>query len=105
MSSGLLNWLFRNIYLEGSRRGFIARLLDGIESVRGSLPETELGQQPVKLQKTGNRYQRLDHLQIRAQHSFNIYAGTWIISPSLISTRTLVPLARFSCLSCRKRAP
>ncbi|WP_095205152.1 hypothetical protein [Mesorhizobium carmichaelinearum] len=45
----------------------MARLLDGRESIRRSLPETALGKQSVKLYKPNHRNARFAHLHVGAK--------------------------------------
>lgn len=47
----------------------MARLLDGCESIRRSVPETALGKQPIKLYETSHRNLRFAHRHARAQRS------------------------------------
>jgi hypothetical protein len=53
----------------GGGNAFMARLLDGCESIRRSLPETALGKQPMKLCETRYRQSRFAHLHARAKGS------------------------------------
>src|SRR3546814_17514119 len=45
----------------------MARLLDGRESIRRSLPETAIGKQSMKLYKPNHRNARFAHLHVGAQ--------------------------------------
>jgi hypothetical protein len=45
----------------------MARLLDGCESIRRSLPETALGKQPMKFYEARHRNARFAHLHAGAQ--------------------------------------
>jgi hypothetical protein len=51
----------------GGGNAFMARLLDGCESVRRSVPETALGKQPMKRENC-HRNLRFDHLNAVANH-------------------------------------
>jgi hypothetical protein len=69
VSSGLLNCWVSIGSVEGGGKAFMARLLDGRESILRSLPETALGKQPVKLKKTNHRNTRFAHLHVGARSS------------------------------------
>src|SRR3546814_17490236 len=51
---------------EGRGSAFMARLLDGRESIRRSLPETAIGKQSMKLYKPNHRNARFAHLHVGA---------------------------------------
>jgi hypothetical protein len=51
---------------EGGGSAFIARLLDGSESIQGSLPETALGKQSMKLHEPDHGNARFAHLHAGA---------------------------------------
>src|SRR3546814_16086450 len=54
---------------EGRGSAFMARLLDGRESIRRSLPETAIGKKSMKLYKPNHRNARLAHLHVGAQRT------------------------------------
>ena len=55
--------------VEGGGSAFMARLLDGRESIHRSLPETALGKQFMKLHKANHRNARFAHAHAGAQRS------------------------------------
>jgi hypothetical protein len=51
----------------GGGNGFMARLLDGSESIRRSLPETAVFKQSMKLHQTAHRNAGFAHLHVGAR--------------------------------------